>query len=154
MVGQFYTGTDIPMAIIKWVFEPNWTQEAGYYCDYAYLRTFGKQISILSDTLICVLLTAVVDFIGRKRAILTMSIFTIVFPILAYFLPYMIGKEVLISSAFGVMAASSGIYAIVLEECTLPKTKIKSMAITCGLVAYGLGCVSVNLVAYVAKSSN
>ena len=142
------------MAILSWVFEPNWTQDGGYYCDKAYMRTFGKQISILADTLICVFFTGIVDFIGRQKTILLMSFFTILLPMFAYLFPYLIGKEILISSSFGVMAASSGIYAIVLEECTLPGTRIKSMAISFGLVAYGIGCVSVNVVAYYAKSSD
>ena len=140
--------TKPPQARITWPYPNSWTEEYSYYCEFAYLRSYGKTVILAMNTTICLTFLILADFWGRRKVLLFSSINVLIGLIICVIIPNLFVKMLGIGLSAGSEGVFSALFTMMINESTLISTKMRSTLISGCFLAYGLGCLFINIVTY------
>jgi len=138
---------------LEWNFN-SWTKQYSYFCENTGLSNIAKAVVLGLSTIICFVLLYLADIFGRKKIIFASS-FSIVLGVSgACFIPEVMTKMVSVGVAAGAEGAFSALFTILTNETTLDSTMLRSILIGGSFLAYGLGCIALNIVTLWVNEAN
>ena len=140
-------------AIVTFEFD-NWTERYGLICDKAYIRTNTKSMLLILNTLTCLTLLIASDSYGRKALMKVSSIFVVFGILLAALSPDFLMKMVGLGLVSGGEGTFSALFTIYINENSTKDSKLRSSLISLCFLAYSLGCVAFNGLAYISTNPN
>ncbi len=132
----------------------NWTKRYGLTCEKAYIRTNTKSMLLVLNTLTCLVLLIASDIYGRKALMKVSSIFVVFGILLASLSPDFLMKMVGLGLVSGGEGTFSALFTIYINENSTKETKLRSSLISMCFLAYSLGCIAFNGIAYISTNPN
>lgn len=109
---------DKSLAKLEWAYPNNWTQKYNVYCDKAGERDAAKTTVLIENTIICLVLLALADTLGRKTILITAGLMILVGMHILVFSPWLGWKMVGMGMAAGAEGSFSALFSIMINETT------------------------------------
>lgn len=109
---------DPKVARLKWAYPNNWTQKYNLYCDKADTRDADKSIVLIMNTILCLVLLALADKLGRKKVLLISGTLILLGMNINVLSPSLRFKMVGMGLAAGAEGTFSGLFSIMINETT------------------------------------
>lgn len=149
---------------MNWSYD-SWTQKYGFYCKRRGERASSKTSALIIMTVVCLVLLYTADIYGRRFIVKLSSILIILGTSVPLIIPSgLLTKMILIGIAAGAEGAFSALFSMIISETScnfslkfiiiVPTTKLRSNLISGCFLAYGIGCVVLNLVTFKIKSAD
>ncbi len=129
-------------------------QKYDLICDRAYIRNNAKTAILVMNTLLCFILLALCDILGRLNMLKICSLFVSAGMIIAVAIPDFWVRIFGIGLAAGGESTFIALFGILINESSTKETKLRSLVLTVGFFSFGLGCVAFNSFAFISLNSD
>jgi MFS family permease len=130
----------------------NFTMRYSLYCENAHIRNDAKLMLLVMSTLICLCLLVFADVLGRKKLMKIASILVLAGIVVAAIMPDFRQRMFGLGMVSGGEGAFSALFTIYINENTTRQTKLRSSLVSISFLAYALGCVALNAIAYITMN--
>lgn len=130
----------------------NFTMRYNLFCENAHIRNDAKLMLLVMSTLICLCLLVFADVIGRKKLMKVASILVLTGIALAAVMPDFQQRMFGLGLVSGGEGTFSALFTIYINENTTRQTKLRSSLVSISFLAYALGCVALNGIAYITMN--
>lgn len=122
------------------------------FCENAHIRNDAKLMLLVMSTLICLCLLVFADVIGRKKLMKIASVLVLTGITTAAIMPEFQQRMFGLGLVSGGEGAFSALFTIYINENTTRQTKLRSSLVSISFLAYALGCIALNGIAYLTMN--
>ena len=131
-----------------------WSKEYGLYCDRDYIRIRGKTYYLITNLVMCSAIIFVCDIYGRMFGIKLTLFIVLVGSAMSIGIDEYLVKMVGLGISNVSVTTFTALLPVLLSESTTLTAPIRSQGVNIFYILLGLGCIGVNMIAYISTKPN
>lgn len=126
----------------------------GLYCENSAARVNAKFMLLFTNTIMCLILLISADYFGRKKLMKVAASMVLIGIFVSAIIPQFSVKMFALGLVSGGEGTFSALFTIYINENTAKTTKLRSSLVSICFLAYAIGCIFVNTLAYFTTNPN